>query len=116
MFTCRSKDGLPANETTMATLLGAVGYRTHMIGKWHLGSTKGNFPVNHGFDSYLGIPFSVDMGYAYGNRTEESWSEGGYYGCTPLPLMANLSVVEQPVDLATVNAKYTHIIIWGFCT
>ena len=48
------------------------------------------------------------MGFAYNNRTEESWSEGGgYYGCTPLPLMENNTVVEQPVNLATVNARYT---------
>ena len=47
------------------------------------------------------------MGFAYGNRTEESWSEGGYYGCAPLPLLANNTVVEQPVDLSTVNERYT---------
>ena len=58
------------------------------------------------FESYFGIPFSVDMGFAYNNRTEESWSEGDYYGCTPLPLMVNATVFEQPANLATVNARY----------
>ena len=72
----------------------------------HLGATDEYLLSNKGFDSYLGIPYSVDMGFAYNNRTEESWSEGGgYYGCTPLPLMANLTVLEQPVDLAHVHAK-----------
>lgn len=48
------------------------------------------------------------MGFAYNNRTEESWSEdGGYYGCTPLPLLSNLTVIEQPVNLATLNKRYT---------
>ena len=70
-------------------------------------SSAAALPTAHGFDSYFGIPYSVDMGYAYGNRTEESWSEGDYYGCTPLPLLANTSVVEQPVNLATLNARYT---------
>jgi hypothetical protein len=74
----------------------------------HLGATKEYLPSSKGFDSYYGIPYSVDMGLAYNNRTEESWSEGGgYYGCTPLPLMANYTVLEQPVDLAHVHEKYT---------
>jgi hypothetical protein len=30
VFTCRSKLGLPADEVTMAELLGKAGYRTHM--------------------------------------------------------------------------------------
>ena len=33
--------------------------------QWHLGSTPGFLPTDHGFDSYFGIPFSVDMGFAY---------------------------------------------------
>eukprot|EP01052_Picozoa_sp_SAG31_P001187 SAG31_NODE_39_length_31377_cov_5.971482_18_plen_214_part_00 len=78
-----------------------------VLARRHLGSTPGYFPTDHGFESYFGIPFSVDMGFAFSNRTEESWSEGNYYGCTPLPLMANTTVLEQPVDLATVNARYT---------
>jgi hypothetical protein len=50
------------------------------------------FPLmpSHCYARYFGIPFSVDMGFAYGNRTEESWSEGNYYGCSPLPLMCTV--------------------------
>ena len=107
VFGCRADLGIPSNETTLAEHLATAGYRTKMIGKWHLGSTTDFLPVAHGFDEYFGIPYSVDMGFAYGNRTEESWSEGGYYGCAPLPLLANNTVIEQPVNLATVNARYT---------
>lgn len=107
VFTCRSNLGIPQNETTLGEHLKAAGYRTKMIGKWHLGSVQAYLPKQHGFDEYFGIPFSVDMGFAYGNRTEESWSEGDYYGCSPLPLMWNNTVYEQPANLATVNARYT---------
>ena len=55
----------------------------------------------------FGIPYSVDMGFAFGNRTEGSWSEGNFYGCTPLPLLENNTVVEQPANLATINERYT---------
>ena len=53
-----------------------------MNSKWHLGATKDFLPPAKGFDSYLGIPYSVDMGFAYNNRTEESWSEGNYVSVT----------------------------------
>jgi arylsulfatase A-like enzyme len=46
------------------------------------------------------------MGFAYNNRSEESW-DGDYYGCTPLPLLQNNTVIEQPVNLATLNQRYT---------
>jgi hypothetical protein len=64
-------------------------------------------PYQHGFDQYFGVPYSVDMGMAYNNRSAEASFEGGYYGCTPLPLVVNETVVEQPVDFDTLNRKYT---------
>ena len=99
-------------------------------------------PYQHGFDSYYGVPYSVDMGLAYviskhplsshslnphwsvnvvltsrgdlctnynryNNRTPETSFEDDYYGCTPLPLVANETVLEQPTDLAGLNAKYS---------
>lgn len=54
--------GLPLNETTLAEQLKTVGYATAAVGKWHLGQRRVYLPHNRGFDQYLGIPFSVDMG------------------------------------------------------
>lgn len=54
--------GLPLNETTLATQLKRAGYATAAIGKWHLGQRKVYLPGNRGFDYYLGIPYSDDMG------------------------------------------------------
>lgn len=42
---------LPANARTIAEMLRAAGYRTGMIGKWHLGG-KGSLPTDRGFDYY----------------------------------------------------------------
>lgn len=42
---------LPAGFPTLAELLRAAGYRTGMIGKWHLGG-KGALPTDRGFDYY----------------------------------------------------------------
>jgi arylsulfatase A-like enzyme len=56
-----STGGLPATETTMAEILRARGYATHITGKWHLGHLPQYLPTKHGFDSYFGIPYSNDM-------------------------------------------------------
>jgi len=56
-----SRIGLSSDETTLADLLKAKGYATTAIGKWHLGDHPDFLPLRHGFDSYLGIPYSNDM-------------------------------------------------------
>jgi arylsulfatase A len=40
----------------------AANYSTAIVGNWHLGQRTVYLPANHGFDSYLGIPYSDDMG------------------------------------------------------
>ena len=40
---------LPAEETTLAEALKAVGYKTFYAGKWHLGG-EGSLPTDHGFE------------------------------------------------------------------
>jgi len=54
--------GLPLNETTLAEQLKTKGYATGIVGKWHLGQRQVYLPGSRGFDYYLGIPYSDDMG------------------------------------------------------
>ena len=65
-FGPESIGGLPLNETTLAEMLktAPTPYRTGMVGKWHLGTYDGFTPVDRGFDSYVGVPYSIDMGCA----------------------------------------------------
>jgi arylsulfatase A len=55
------RKGLNHAETTIAELLKARGYATGMAGKWHLGCRPSQLPIHHGFDEFLGIPYSGDM-------------------------------------------------------
>ncbi|XP_048790470.1 arylsulfatase D-like isoform X3 [Lagopus muta] len=57
--------GLPPNETTFAKILQRQGYSTGLIGKWHLGvncehrNDHCHHPLNHGFDYFYGMPFTL---------------------------------------------------------
>ncbi|NWK55992.1 sulfatase [Verrucomicrobiaceae bacterium N1E253] len=48
--------GLNPEEITIAEQFKSVGYKTFMIGKWHLGTQAMFHPKKHGFDSYYGLP------------------------------------------------------------
>lgn len=50
-----AKSGLPKTETTIATRLKDVGYRTGVVGKWHLGHHPDFHPLNRGFDYFFGM-------------------------------------------------------------
>ena len=56
-------NGMPASERTLAEALKERGYATTIIGKWHLGDAPEHLPTRHGFDSWLGLPFSNDMNW-----------------------------------------------------
>jgi len=43
------------SEVTIAEVLQAAGYRTGLIGKWHLGAHPDHGPTKQGFDEFFGI-------------------------------------------------------------
>jgi arylsulfatase A-like enzyme len=47
--------GLPLSEITFADLAKKQGYKTGIIGKWHLGHGKGLTPLERGFDYHFGF-------------------------------------------------------------
>jgi arylsulfatase A-like enzyme len=51
----RGTPGLPSSERTMADILKAEGYRTGLIGKWHLGVSPETTPMACGFDEFFGF-------------------------------------------------------------
>ena len=53
--------GISDEEMTLAQVVKQKGYATACYGKWHLGHHPKFLPTNHGFDDYLGLPYSNDM-------------------------------------------------------
>ncbi|WP_143307577.1 sulfatase-like hydrolase/transferase [Chitinophaga vietnamensis] len=47
--------GLPASEVSLGQLFHNAGYKTAVIGKWHLGEKEGFFPQQRGFDYHYGF-------------------------------------------------------------
>lgn len=50
----RETAGLHLDERTFADLLGAAGYRTALMGKWHLGYAERFHPLRRGFQEFHG--------------------------------------------------------------
>jgi arylsulfatase A-like enzyme len=105
-----SKTGINENETTLAEILKTKGYATGIFGKWHLGDQEKFLPLQHGFDSYFGLPYSNDMWPVnYDGIPLRDTSE--YRGKYPLlPLYKNNQAIEtiQTLDnQATLTTRYT---------
>lgn len=63
--TVQTRQELPPGETTLAAVLKAHGYRTAILGKWHLGEEPAG-PLRHGFD--VQVP-----------RWNKGWPRAGYH-------------------------------------
>lgn len=110
-----SDRGLHPDETTIAEMLREYGYATACIGKWHLGHHPLFLPTNHGFDRYLGVPYSNDMGvdglipmseqivFREG-RTAEDLLSGRL---KRPPLMRDREIIEWPTDQTQLTKRYT---------
>lgn len=68
---------MPLETVTLASALKSLGYRTHLSGKWHLGSRMEWLPNRYGFDtSYGTLTGAADPWthkYRAGNPYEDTW-------------------------------------------
>ena len=47
--------GLDARELTIGNVLQTAGYKTGLVGKWHMGIANQFYPTNRGFDEFVGL-------------------------------------------------------------
>ena len=81
-------NGIPEDEALLPEILGRRGYRTGMVGKWHLGDRPGHIPSDRGFDSFYGVLYSNDE--------------------KPFALYRDGEIVEEsPLEQSDLTQKYT---------
>jgi arylsulfatase A-like enzyme len=102
-----SKGGLPPGEITLAETLKANGYATAHIGKWHLGIHEGSRPLDQGFASSFGLPYSNDMDAVARLARGATGSADPPAGGWNVPLIHNSKIIERPAEQTTLTARYT---------
>ncbi|KAL9983621.1 hypothetical protein ACROYT_G005820 [Oculina patagonica] len=84
--------GLPLKEVTVAQYLKTLGYKTHAIGKWHLGYfTKEYTPLYRGFDSFFG----------YLGAKEDYWDHSSFEDYWGYDLRDNMTPIRRDGIYAT---------------
>ena len=99
-FMPNSKIGINPDETTMAEMLKEAGYQTAIFGKWHLGDAPEFNPLNHGFDTWFGIPYSNDMWPLHPQQ-------GSVFDFGPLPLMEDRRIIDTLEDQTMLTRQIT---------
>jgi arylsulfatase A len=97
----RAEYGISPQEMTIADVVKQKGYATACFGKWHLGHHPKFLPTNHGFDEYLGLPYSNDMWPGYPTAGKNF---------PDLPMLEGTKVIDANVtaeDQAQLTTKYT---------
>lgn len=94
----RDRHGIGDSEVTLGQLCKPRGYATAAFGKWHLGHHPRFLPTHHGFDEYLGLPYSNDMWPRHP-------SAGKDY--PELPLIEGDKTIELNPDQTKLTTLYT---------
>uniref|UniRef100_UPI00378483B6 sulfatase n=1 Tax=Prosthecobacter sp. TaxID=1965333 RepID=UPI00378483B6 len=93
-----SKEGIHPDELLLPELCKTVGYATGAFGKWHLGTYPMFNPLRHGFDEFLGIPYSNDNTKFHPSLAKEM---------PPLPFYDGLKVIETDPDQSQFTRRFT---------
>lgn len=108
----RSMIGLNTSEETIAQVLKKRGYKTGIFGKWHIGDYKQFLPLQHGFDEYLGLPYSNDMwGLNYDGTKATPQTNARKASYPPLPLIEGndkireINTMEDQSQLTTIYTQ-----------
>ena len=113
-----SQNGIPTSEITIPEELKKQGYKTAIIGKWHLGHKEEYLPLNHGFDYFFGIPYSNDMNKIETHENVKSnirypnyWKQYELKKLNSdnynIPLIENYNIIERPVDQTKITSRFT---------
>jgi arylsulfatase A-like enzyme len=96
--------GMPASETTIAEVAKQAGYRTALIGKWHVGEGPGLQPLDQGFDSFFGFLGGATSYFPDGTKGLVTADTGSDRLVTRarFPIMRGRTIVDPPGNITNV--------------
>src|SRR5438477_10032923 len=94
----KDRHGIDDAELTLGQLCKSRQYATAIFGKWHLGHHPQFLPTRHGFDEYLGLPYSNDM-WPHHPSAGDRFPE--------LPLIEGTQTIELNPDQTRLTTIYT---------
>jgi len=97
----QANHGISDQEMTLAEVVKQKNYATACYGKWHLGHHPKFLPTSHGFDEYMGLPYSNDM-WPFHPTAGKNFPD--------LPLIENTRVIDAEVtgeDQEQLTTRYT---------
>jgi arylsulfatase A-like enzyme len=104
-YTLRLEPGVQ----TVAARLKAVGYRTYMTGKWHLGRGEGDLPNSHGFDRSFALDASGADNWEQKSYmpyyTHAPWFEDGKPATLPKDFYSSKFIVDRMVSYLEAGQK-----------
>ena len=71
--------GLPEGQPTLPALLRLSGYRTVLVGKWHMGWPPEHGPLRHGYERFFGIAASAADYVSHRQRERGAEQRDGLY-------------------------------------
>ncbi|MFT4638110.1 MAG: arylsulfatase A-like enzyme [Verrucomicrobiales bacterium] len=93
-----SRNGIHPDEWLMPEMFKDRGYATSAMGKWHLGTVIQLGATRHGFDEWLGIPYSNDNTKYHPVLSKEM---------PPLPFYDGEKIIELDPDQSLFTKRFT---------
>ena len=96
---------IPANTPTIASVLRDIGYRTALVGKWHVTSVPEFGPIHYGYDHFFGITTGAADYFRHSYVNDGVWGEGLYMDGAPTERRGYLTDVLTDEAIRQITAN-----------
>ncbi|WP_075343006.1 sulfatase [Tenacibaculum agarivorans] len=110
--------GLPLEQVTMGDYMKNLGYKTAIIGKWHLGNADQYHPTKRGFDFFYGFRGGARSYYEFNesnpNYRQEDYLELGFRNFKEDSVYLTDALANKTVKFIDENHKQPFFVVLAF--
>ncbi len=110
--------GLPLSEITMGNYMKKLGYKTAIIGKWHLGNADKYHPTKRGFDFFYGFRGGARSYYEFNennlNHRKEDYLEFGFKNFKEDTAYLTDALASKTIKFIEQNHKNPFFLVLAF--